>query len=197
MGLKNEPTVTPIAIDLACSMSLMKYDAACRAVVEAHRIDEVKDIRDKAIAMSAYAKQAKDGELIAKATAIRKRAERRLGELMDDDRKAGKLAKGGGDRKSDHRVAKRPGDAPSLADQGIDKNLADRARKAAAMPEAKFEEQVARAVKVAVAATEGDAAVVREARKAQQDAKLKRRIERVREFADKTMASPGTKYSVG
>src|SRR6478609_2689086 len=113
MGLKNEPTVTPIAIDLACSMSLMKYDAACRAVVEAHRIDEVKDIRDKAVAMSAYAKQAKDGGLIAHATAIRKRAERRLGELMEDDRRAGKLAKGGGDKKSDHRVAKKPSDAPS------------------------------------------------------------------------------------
>ena len=161
-------------------MSLMKYDVACRAVAEAHRIDEVKDIRDKAVALSAYAKQAKDGELIAHATAIRKRAERRLGELMEDDRKAGKLAKGGGDKKSDHRVAKKPGDAPSLADQGIDKNLADRARKAAAMPEAKFEEQVARAVKVAVAATEGDAAVVREARKAQQDAKRDRRAERAR-----------------
>jgi N6-adenosine-specific RNA methylase IME4 len=180
--------------DQGRSMSL--YDAACRAVAEVHRIDEVKDIRDKAVALSVYAKQAKDGGLIAHATAIRKRAERRLGELMEDDRRAGKLAKGGGDKKSDHRVVKKPGDAPSLADQGIDKNLADRARKAATMPEAKFEEQVARAVKLAVAATEGDAAVVREARKAQQDAKLKRRIERVREFADKTLALPGNKYGV-
>jgi hypothetical protein len=38
---------------------------------------------------------------------------------------------------------------PTLADQSIDKHLADRACKAAAMPEAKFEEQVARAVKIA------------------------------------------------
>ena len=43
--------------------------------------------------MSAYAKQAKDGGLIAHATAIRKRAERRLGELMEDDRRPGSWRK--------------------------------------------------------------------------------------------------------
>ena len=64
------------------------------------------------------------------------------------------------------------------------------------MPEAKFEEQVARAVKVAVAATEGDAAVVREARKAQQDAKRDRRAERERELAAKIVALPDKKYGV-
>ena len=179
---------------------LTRYDAACRAVAEAHRIDEVKDIRDKAVALAAYAKQAKDGGLIAHATAIRKRAERRLGELMEDDRKAGKLAKGarGGGKKNGPRGSLNdPRDkAPTLADQGVDKHLADRARKAAAMPEAKFEEQVARAVKVAVAATEGDAAVVREARKAQQDAKRDRRAERERELAAKIVALPDKLYGV-
>ena len=181
-------------------MSLMIYDAACRAVAEAHRIDEVKDIRDKAVALAAYAKQAKDGGLIAHATAIKKRAERRLGELMEDDRKAGKLAKGarGGGKKDGPRGSLNdPRDkAPTLADQGVDKHLADRARKAAAIPEAKFEEQVARAVKVAVAATEGDAAVVREARKAQQDAKRDRRAERERELAAKIVALPDRLYGV-
>jgi hypothetical protein len=85
----------------------------------------------------------------------------RLGELMEDDRKAGKLAKGarGGGKKNGPRGSLNdPRDkAPTLADQGVDKHLADRARKAAAIPEAKFEEQVARAVKVAVAATSASA----------------------------------------
>jgi hypothetical protein len=40
------------------------------------------------------AKQTHDGELIGYATKIRKRPERRLGELMEANRKTGKLAKG-------------------------------------------------------------------------------------------------------
>ncbi len=53
--------------------------------------------------------------------------ERRLGEVMEDERKAGKLKDG---RPSKKRVADGPV-LSSLADRGVDKHLADRARKAA------------------------------------------------------------------
>ena|SRR5277367_3533352 len=54
---------------------------------------------------------------------------------MDEERKAGRLAKPPGVRKD--RAAKKP-DLPTLADQGIDKNLPDRARKAVATGKAQF-----------------------------------------------------------
>jgi hypothetical protein len=72
---------------------------------------------------------------------IRKRAGRRLGELMDKLRKAGMLAAGTrGSRVKGARVDEKP----TFAKQGIDKNLADRAREA--MTEKQFEAAIARAI---------------------------------------------------
>lgn len=116
---------------------LVKYEAACRALYEAKSVDEVKDLRDKASAMKAYARQAKNKQLEIDAAEIRMRAERRLGELMEYQRQTVGLAKGGKPYQ-DTGSEKNPV-APTLADAGIDKNLADRARKMAAVPEEKFE----------------------------------------------------------
>jgi hypothetical protein len=49
------------------------------------------------------------------ARAIRMRAIRRLGQMMEEQPKA----KPGGDMKSDHRVFKKPNDFPTLAEQGM------------------------------------------------------------------------------
>jgi len=122
---------------------LTRYDAACRALSEAKSIDEVKDIRDKADAMRAYARQAKNKQLEIDASEIRFRAERRLGEMMEAQRETVGLAKGTagkgrpslGGSKSDPPKD----DTPTLLSAGIDKHLADRARKYAAIPEQKFE----------------------------------------------------------
>jgi phage N-6-adenine-methyltransferase len=118
------------------SGGLARYDAACRAVAEAKSVDEVKSVRDQAEAMRAYAKQAKNKQLEIDASEIRFRAERRIGELMGAQREtvglnSGKLLRGS---EPDPRAS-----LPTLSEAGIDKHLADRARKYAAVPEQEFE----------------------------------------------------------
>jgi hypothetical protein len=81
--------------------------------------------RNKAIAIRAYARQAKNKSLEADAFEIRLRAERRLGGMMAAQPKA----KPPGNNQYVDRIMEKP-DAPvSLADAGIDKNLAHRARR--------------------------------------------------------------------
>jgi len=138
-------------------MQLTKYDAARRALAEAHRVDEVKDIRDKAVAMQTYARQAKDEDLIQHATEIRMRAERRIGELMAEAKEAGHLAKPGPTSKKIGAAAD-PISAKSLHDAGVDKHLADRARKMARLSENDFEKKVEGAKQKAVSAIDGSPA---------------------------------------
>lgn len=121
---------------------LVKYEAACRAVAEAVSIDEAKEFRDQSEAMRAYAKQAKNKQLEVQAAEIRIRAERRIGELMAAQRDAGMLSTGAaaeGIGKRGFENNPRSERAPiTLAEAGIDKSLADRARKYAAIPEGEF-----------------------------------------------------------
>jgi hypothetical protein len=53
----------------------------CRAIDAAYEVDEVKDIRDKALAWEVYSQQAGNTEAERRACEIRLRAERKAGEL--------------------------------------------------------------------------------------------------------------------
>ncbi len=120
---------------------LVRYDAACRALADARSVDEVKDVRDVAMAMKLYAKQAKNRDLEADAYELRIRAERRLGEMIAAQKETVGLNRGalvGGTSREPPRDTR-----PTLAEAGIDKKLSSRAQKMHALPTAAFEEMVA------------------------------------------------------
>lgn len=121
------------------SVELVKYDQACRAMAAAHAIDEVKDIRDSAEAIRSYARQARNKQLEIDASEIRFRAERRIGELIDMQRRTIGLNEGGRPPKT----GSKSDPVFTLSDAGINKHLADRARKYAAIDVEKFEAMMA------------------------------------------------------
>jgi N6-adenosine-specific RNA methylase IME4 len=128
----------------ASNRELALYDAACRALAEARSVDEVKDIRDQAIAMAAYAKQAKNKDLEADAVEIRMRATRKLDHFRQAQKQTVGLAKGGKPYQGRSTgLAQNP--VATLAEAGIDKNLAHQARVLGAMDDAAFERKVAEA----------------------------------------------------
>ena len=120
--------------------ALVRYEAARTALAECQRVDEVKDIRDKAEAMAAYARQAKDTELIAWATEIKVRAERRAGEMILQKRASGEMASAGGDRRSETKI-----EQTTLKDYGISNDQSVRWTALADMPAEHFETAVATA----------------------------------------------------
>lgn len=119
---------------------LVHYNAACMALAAAKSTDEVKDWRDKAEAMRAYAHQSKNRQLEIDAAEIRIRAERRLGELLIEQKATVGLNSGG--RPAKETPPHREGvcdESPALADIGVSYKLSSHAQKVAAIPEAEFE----------------------------------------------------------
>jgi hypothetical protein len=66
------------------TVTLVRYDAAKKALAAASRVDEAKNIRDRAEAVRVYATQARDYDLQNRAATIRLLAERRAGQLLAD-----------------------------------------------------------------------------------------------------------------
>lgn len=128
---------------------LVKYEAARRALAEAVAVDEVLDVRIKVDAMRHYARQAGDRGLEIQCAQLRFRAERRLGEMLVEQKETIGLNRGraGAGRPplgdSDTEQPK-PDDRPTLAEVGIDRKLSSKAQRMAAMDAAEFEAALSR-----------------------------------------------------
>ena len=170
---------------------LTRYDAACRAVAEARSVDEAKEIRDQAVAMAVYARQAKNRELEADAIEIRMRATRRLDQLRQAQKEGVGLNPGGRPRKTG--VSATPV-LRTLDSQGIDKNLAKQARILGALSEEKFEQAVTDA---RTATTRAFRNVINAVAIEQERESYRSRIERGATVADlEALAAAGKKFGV-
>ena len=106
------------------TVTLVRYDAAKRALAAASRVDEAKNIRDRAEAVRVYALQAKDFDLQNRAATIRLMAERRAGQLLIDMTKNPGTRGSGRPRKdgtSKRRYAKATAIPPTLEELNISK----------------------------------------------------------------------------
>jgi hypothetical protein len=117
---------------------LVRYDAAKRAIAEYRTVDEVKDFRDKALAIEAYAKQANDFDLEYDAAVARVRAERKCGELLAETEKA-KAGRPPINRSNQTTNLESP---KTLAEMGVTKDQSSKWQKLAAIPEKEFEAAV-------------------------------------------------------
>jgi len=126
---------------------LVRYDTMRNAIAECHAIDEVKDMRDKMLALETYARQANDTELERQVHDIRVRAERRAGELLRHTPKA----KGAPGNQYTGPVDRDDG-SKTLRGMGISRDQSSLWQKLAAVPDEEFEVSLSNPVALPTAA---------------------------------------------
>lgn len=152
------------------TVKLIHYDAARKALAEAYRIDDVKSIRDKAIAIEAYAKQAKDREMVEHATDIIGRASRRAGELLKEMAKNKERHSG----RADSRLESHHATPKTLQALSISKSQSSRWQRLANLSDREFEKRLDIAKRKAVAVVEGASKKTREELRQEDETRVRR-----------------------
>jgi hypothetical protein len=126
--------IRAVANDIAHPLKI--FEDVRREITDAKTAEQVNRIVTFATGLAAAARKATDREMEAEAEVLKFEAERRLGQLMQAQRET--VGFNVGTRGSRTRGA-RVSEKPTLAEAGIDKNLAHKARSAAAMTAPEFE----------------------------------------------------------
>src|ERR1017187_7724310 len=125
------------------AFTLVRYDAAKKALALASRFDEVKKIHDKATALLAYARQAGDFELQNTAAEIRILAERKAGQLLVNMEEVGQR------QTREHGRPRKASSPVTLSKVGITRNQSSKwQRLARLIDDDTFEEALNRAKEV-------------------------------------------------
>lgn len=119
---------------------LVRYDAMVSAIAECHSVDEVKDYRDKAMALEAYAKIAMNVDAERQACEVRLRAERRAGELFWELERTPRTESGRAGGKGADSVAVPSAYRDALVRTNTPERTARRYQELAAVPKAQFED---------------------------------------------------------
>lgn len=129
-----------VALAVPESSALPAYERMCSAIAECVRVDEAKDIRDKAIALEAYYRQARNLDAEREAANVRLRAERRVGELLKELARADGQANLKQGPVSPEATSGAPSPyASALQDHGISRQTAHKFQALANIPKADFE----------------------------------------------------------
>lgn len=108
--------------------ALAKYDAACAALAEAVRADEVMKVHLEAKAIEAVARVAKNIDLEINAAKLRIRAEAKLGMMLEEGERTGIISGHGGNNRKQDSAAESCSRA-TLREIGVDPKLSAKARK--------------------------------------------------------------------
>ena len=120
--------------------ALIRYDAMCKAIDAAYEVDEVKDIRDKAIALEVYSRLARNTENERRACEIRLRSERKAGQLARQlEKSQGKRT----DKPQPLPTMGRGSKTEALRKAGVSPKQAEQWQALAAIPDEQFEAALA------------------------------------------------------
>lgn len=126
-------------------MELVLHNAMRLAIDNCHKVDELADLHNKALALELYAKQARDTDAERKACEIRLRAERKAGDLFKDMARtpasesgaAGAIAQG---KQGPATVAGPSEYRTALESSGVTERTAQRWQELASVPVEQFED---------------------------------------------------------
>lgn len=123
--------------------AMVKVEAAYLALTRAVDFQETRQIKNAAIAAAALAREAKDNRLLEKATELRTRAERKVGQMLTEAAKTGQRATKQSPKAKGKHVAKSDMlTAPTLPDLGITRDQSSKWQAAGKLSERDFETAV-------------------------------------------------------